>query len=238
MNTTSSFPEVHAQTVARLGVDEAAIRRLVHGFYAKVRQDALLGPIFDSRVADWDEHLERMCRFWSSVATMSGTYHGNPMAKHIALPVDAAHFDRWLELFEATAAETCPPVAASLLHRARAAHRPQLRARHRGPCRRPAGPGATLPSPRRLSRPARRAVMTSLPTTCSPARRRSARSLPPCPAPPPSSAGSGWISAARAMWRWRTPRDSAASTWRKSSGPCRRSTAPSTARLRRRRRRR
>lgn len=113
MNTTSNIPEVHAQTVARLGVDEAAIRRLVHGFYAKVRQDALLGPIFDSRIADWDEHLERMCRFWSSVAMMSGTYHGNPMAKHVTLPVDAVHFDRWLELFETTATELCPPPAAS-----------------------------------------------------------------------------------------------------------------------------
>jgi hemoglobin len=113
MNTTSNVPEEHAKTVARLGVDEAAIHRLVHGFYAKVRQDALLGPIFGSRIADWDEHLERMCRFWSSVATMSGTYHGNPMAKHVTLPVDAAHFDRWLELFEATAAETCSPDAAA-----------------------------------------------------------------------------------------------------------------------------
>ena len=120
MNTTSNIPEVHAQTVARLGVDEAAIRRLVHGFYAKVRQDALLGPIFDSRIADWDEHLERMCRFWSSVAMMSGTYHGNPMAKHVTLPVDAVHFDRWLELFETTAAETCAPAAAAyFIERAR-----------------------------------------------------------------------------------------------------------------------
>lgn len=120
MNTTSNFPEVHAQTMARLGVDEAAIHRLVHGFYAKVRQDALLGPIFDSKIADWDEHLERMCRFWSSVMMMAGTYHGNPMAKHITLPVDAQHFDRWLELFEATAAELCTPdAAAQFIERAR-----------------------------------------------------------------------------------------------------------------------
>lgn len=106
--------------MARLGVDEASIHRLVHGFYAKVRQDALLGPIFDSRIADWDEHLERMCRFWSSVMTMSGAYHGNPMAKHVRLPVDAEHFDRWLALFEATAAEVCSPDAAvQFIERAR-----------------------------------------------------------------------------------------------------------------------
>jgi hemoglobin len=106
--------------MAGLGVDEASIHRLVHGFYAKVRQDALLGPVFESKITDWDEHLGRMCRFWSSVMTMSGTYHGNPMAKHVALPVDAAHFDRWLALFEVTAAELCPPAAAAqFIERAR-----------------------------------------------------------------------------------------------------------------------
>lgn len=120
MDTTSNFPEVQAQAMARLGIDDAAIRRLVHGFYARVRGDALLGPIFEPRIADWDEHLERMCRFWSSVMTMSGTYHGNPMARHIALPVDADHFDRWLGLFEATVAEIfAPEAAAQFLERAR-----------------------------------------------------------------------------------------------------------------------
>ena len=104
---------LRADIVARTGIDETMIERLVHGFYAKVRQDALLGPVFDARVEHWDTHLVRMCRFWSSVALMSGAYSGNPMAKHVRLPVDAAHFDRWLALFEETAAELCPPVAAA-----------------------------------------------------------------------------------------------------------------------------
>jgi hemoglobin len=34
------------------------------------------------------------------------------MQKHLPLPVDARHFDRWLALFEATARELCPPKAA------------------------------------------------------------------------------------------------------------------------------
>jgi hemoglobin len=42
---------------------------------------------------------------------MSGRYHGTPMAKHMPLPVDAAHFDRWLALFEETAKAICPPAA-------------------------------------------------------------------------------------------------------------------------------
>ena len=54
-----------------------------------------------------------MCEFWSSVSLMSGRYHGTPMVKHQPLPVDAAHFDRWLDLFETTAYEVCPPEAAA-----------------------------------------------------------------------------------------------------------------------------
>jgi len=61
-----------------------------------------------------------MCDFWSSVALMTGRYHGTPMAKHLPLPVDAEHFDRWLALFEETAREICPPKAADhFIERAR-----------------------------------------------------------------------------------------------------------------------
>src|SRR5258705_11571639 len=67
----------------------------------------------DLRIADWEPHLARMCAFWSSVALMSGRYHGTPMAQHTPLPVDADHFDRWLALFEETAREISPPAAAA-----------------------------------------------------------------------------------------------------------------------------
>ena len=94
------------------GIDEAMIERLVRGFYRRVREDALIGPVFAARIGDWEPHLARMCAFWSSVALMTGSYHGQPMQKHLPLPVDAAHFDRWLALFEATARELCPAAAA------------------------------------------------------------------------------------------------------------------------------
>ena len=100
-----------AEIMERTGIDEAMIERLVRGFYAKVRKDAVLGPIFEARIRDWEPHLAQMCAFWSSVALMTGRYHGTPMAKHLPLPVDAGHFDRWLELFEQTAREICPPEA-------------------------------------------------------------------------------------------------------------------------------
>ena len=109
-----------AEITARTGIDEPMIARLVRSFYAKIRQDPLLGPIFEARIRNWEPHLQRMCEFWSSVALMSGRYHGNPMAKHLPLPVDATHFDRWLFLFEETAQEICPPKAkAHFVERAR-----------------------------------------------------------------------------------------------------------------------
>ena len=87
------------------GIDEKMIEKLVHSFYARIRTDALLGPIFDSRIRDWDPHLQRMCAFWSSVVLSSGVYHGAPMRMHMPLPVEAQHFDHWLAVFEQTARE-------------------------------------------------------------------------------------------------------------------------------------
>ncbi|MEX2617647.1 MAG: group III truncated hemoglobin [Alphaproteobacteria bacterium] len=111
LTTEERRARITAEIVARTGIDEAMIESLVHRFYARIREDALLGPVFKARIADWDLHLQRMCAFWSSVALLTGRYHGSPVAKHLPLPVDAVHFDRWLALFEATAAETCPPAA-------------------------------------------------------------------------------------------------------------------------------
>jgi len=111
---------ITAEIMARTGITEAMIERLVHAFYDKVRADAVLGPVFDARIRDWGPHLKQMCAFWSSVALMTGRYHGTPMVKHAPLPVDAAHFDRWLELFEQTAHEVCPGEAeAHFVDRAR-----------------------------------------------------------------------------------------------------------------------
>ncbi len=101
-----------AEIQARTGIDEAMIERLVRGFYERIREDGVLGPIFAARIVDWESHLQKMFAFWSSVALMTGRYHGQPMQKHMRLPVDSRHFDHWLSLFEATARDLCPPAAA------------------------------------------------------------------------------------------------------------------------------
>ena len=91
------------------------IELLVRAFYARVRDDALLAPIFAARIGDWEPHLERMCAFWSTVALILGRYHGQPTKMHLSLPVDAQHFDRRLDLFEQTAREVCSVSAADYL---------------------------------------------------------------------------------------------------------------------------
>ncbi|MGH6618642.1 MAG: group III truncated hemoglobin [Alphaproteobacteria bacterium] len=109
-----------AEIVARTGITETQIERLVGTFYARIRDDALLGPIFAARVEDWDTHLKKMCAFWSSVALMSGRYSGQPMQAHLPLPVDETHFARWLAIFEETANEVCTTAgAAHFMERAR-----------------------------------------------------------------------------------------------------------------------
>lgn len=97
------------------GVTENMIRDLVHTFYARVRRDDLLGPIFNAKVTDWDAHHEKICAFWSSVLLMTGRYKGRPMPMHARIEnIAAMHFDRWLALFEETVRESCPSPAAEL----------------------------------------------------------------------------------------------------------------------------
>lgn len=99
-----------------IGIDADYVSRLVDGFYGRIRSDALLGPIFAERIADWDPHLDRMKTFWRSVLHNSGEFSGNPMAKHLAMPgLEAHHFAQWLELFYATLRELETHPAATRL---------------------------------------------------------------------------------------------------------------------------
>lgn len=100
------------EVMERTGITEAMIGELVDKFYGRVRQDDLLGPIF-AVVQDWDEHLAKLRDFWSSVVLTTGRYHGQPMRAHLPLTLIGNHFDRWLDLFEQTAREVCPPAAAA-----------------------------------------------------------------------------------------------------------------------------
>jgi hemoglobin len=119
-DTAERRARVTDEIMERTGIDEPMIERLVREFYRRIQRDPSLGPIFAARVGDWEHHIAKLCAFWSSVALMTGRYHGQPMRVHLALPVDRTHFDQWLSLFEATAADVCPPQAAAhVVERAR-----------------------------------------------------------------------------------------------------------------------
>lgn len=92
---------------------------LVSHFYARVRADDLIGPVFNRAVDDWPLHLDKLTRFWSSVMLRSGTYSGNPAAEHIkhAAAITPEMFDRWLGLWRQSTSELLPEDQASELQR-------------------------------------------------------------------------------------------------------------------------
>ncbi|MSR19688.1 MAG: group III truncated hemoglobin [Gemmatimonadetes bacterium] len=96
-------------------ITEQEIRDLVFAFYERVREDELLGPVFEARLEGrWAPHLEKMCDFWSSILLATGRFSGNPAETHARVPgISPAHFDRWLELFQRTAGDTLRPHIAA-----------------------------------------------------------------------------------------------------------------------------
>jgi truncated hemoglobin YjbI len=93
-------------------VSEEALDRLVRAFYDAARKDPLIGPVFGGAVADWDHHYEVVHNFWSKALLDTTRYSGFPFTVHIPLKLKSEHFDRWLAIFRATAAEHLPPEAA------------------------------------------------------------------------------------------------------------------------------
>ncbi len=95
-------------------ISEEALGRLVERFYAKVRLDPDLGPVFNGAIHDWPEHLEKLKAFWSSVMLTTGRYKGQPMAAHMKHEpsMKPELFRRWLGLWRETAAEVLSSEAA------------------------------------------------------------------------------------------------------------------------------
>jgi hemoglobin len=158
---TLGHTRVAAEAVAEAPITEQDIRRLLAAFYARVRADDALGPIFAAAVGttdeDWAPHLDRLQDFWSQVMLrQGGRYGGNPYQAHLRLlpALRPEMFDRWLSLFDAACAETLPPDAAAAFRERAAAIARSLRMglfeplplRPRGgPREEAAGPGGALP---------------------------------------------------------------------------------------------
>jgi hemoglobin len=98
-------------------IDEGQISNLVDRFYAKVRVDPEIGPVFQNAVHNWDAHLALLKDFWSTVLLTTGRYKGNPLLAHFPLPIGEKHFARWLALFTETAHEEMAAPQAALVAR-------------------------------------------------------------------------------------------------------------------------
>ena len=82
---------------------ENEVEQMVYDFYADVRRDSVLGPIFNARIHDWNTHLAKLVDFWSSILLRTGRFTGAPMPLHAAMPgLSADLFQRWLTAFYAS----------------------------------------------------------------------------------------------------------------------------------------
>ncbi|HLF35079.1 MAG TPA: group III truncated hemoglobin [Cyclobacteriaceae bacterium] len=83
---------------------------LINTFYGKVRENNILGYIFnDVARVDWESHLPKMYSFWASMLLGERSFEGSPMSKHIALSrmtrMSSIEFSEWLYLFKQTVDE-------------------------------------------------------------------------------------------------------------------------------------
>lgn len=98
----------------------ADIELLVNGFYNKVKQDPVIGPVFtDIAKVNWEKHLPVMYDFFENMLFYTGSYTGNPMELHKRinhyLPLTARHFQQWESLFYAAVDELFEGVTAKLV---------------------------------------------------------------------------------------------------------------------------
>lgn len=87
--------------------DRKDVNILVNRFYAKIRKDELLGPIFNGHISEeqWPEHLLKLTDFWETNLFGVSKFKGNPSSKHIKVDanleynIEQNHFRRWLNLW-------------------------------------------------------------------------------------------------------------------------------------------
>ena len=102
MNEHKQTPTTVTGQPPAQSADLQAITKLVHSFYSDVRQDPLLGPVFEKAMhGRWDEHLQRLVDFWSTVALGTRSFKGDVFGKHMALEnVTPAHFTAWVGMWQ------------------------------------------------------------------------------------------------------------------------------------------
>lgn len=99
---------------------------LIHQFYAKIRSDKSLGPIFNKAISNWPAHLDHIVDFWDTSLFMTKSYEGNPVIAHQKVgdqennSLDMNHFGIWINLWTETVNELFEGEVANLaIRRAR-----------------------------------------------------------------------------------------------------------------------
>jgi hemoglobin len=77
------------------------IAKLLHHFYADVRQHKLIGPIFNQKIHEWPAHEAKITEFWARVTGGPSQYVGPMPEKHFSLNLQPEHFEAWLGLWTA-----------------------------------------------------------------------------------------------------------------------------------------
>jgi hemoglobin len=100
-------------------LSEEQIAALLDLFYARVRADAELGPVFARAIGtdEWPAHIVTIQDFWSAVMLKSGRYKGNPFQVHKEVDgISPELFGRWLALFDVACREVLAPQVAEAMH--------------------------------------------------------------------------------------------------------------------------
>ena len=93
----------------RIDLTPEQITGVVAVFYARIRKEPTLGPVFAEKVEDWPSHEAKIAAFWRNAILHERDYSGNPMRVHMqAGNVKPTHFTVWLTLFDTVLAEQLP----------------------------------------------------------------------------------------------------------------------------------
>ena len=91
-------PEGASTLFERLG-GRPGVSRLIKWFYARVRFEPDLQPIFDAHIPKWSEHLETLVDYWCTQVGGPPSYRTG-MGRHFKLNLDSEHFVTWLRVWE------------------------------------------------------------------------------------------------------------------------------------------
>ena len=83
---------------------------LVNVFYDRIRENELLGPIFNLHIKEeqWPDHLEKLTDFWVTALFGIVCFKGNPTIAHKTVDynlnhtIAQYHFEQWVSLWHSS----------------------------------------------------------------------------------------------------------------------------------------